>query len=172
MGFALFRSTIYVYPLSAWYDSKTHQEIIDGKLFGLILQSLGVTGTNGIDRHLCFQIVSELNATLFEIETSFSRNKSINECFGALNEYLTSETPNGLITAKSFVAYYLPLLNRLAKVFSRLAESIGRIGQLQILRLNLTYELSSASKFQARQLSSALSSLNRYAGLWVCLFGS
>lgn len=42
----------------------------------------------------------------------------------------------------------------------RLVESIGRIGQLQILRLNLTYELCMASKFQARQLSSALSSLN------------
>ena len=63
-------------------------------------------------------------------------------------------------TAKSFVAYYMPLPNRLIKIFAKLSESIGRIGQLQILRLNLTYELCMASKFQARQLSSALSALN------------
>ena len=64
------------------------------------------------------------------------------------------------LLAKSFVAYYLPLVSRLSKVFARLAESIGRIGQLQLLRLSLTYELATASRFQARQLSSALSALN------------
>ncbi len=51
-------------------------------------------------------------------------------------------------------------MSRLSKVFARLAESIGRIGQLQLLRLSLTYELATASRFQARQLSSALSALN------------
>ena len=63
-------------------------------------------------------------------------------------------------TAKAFVAYYLPLISRLNKILAKLSESIGRIGQLQILRLNLSYELCMASKFQARQLSSALSALN------------
>ncbi|KAI2805344.1 hypothetical protein RDWZM_008639 [Blomia tropicalis] len=154
------KNTIYVYSLSAWYDSKTHQEIIDGKLFSLILKSIGVTGTNGIDRLISFQIVSELNIVLNEIDANFGRNKSINELLSGNNGQLNSDTPNGIITAKNFVAYYFPLVSRMGKIFTKLSDSIGRIGQLQILRLSLAHELSMASKFQARQLSSALSTLN------------
>lgn len=28
---------IYVYSLTAWYDARSHQEVVDGKLFSLIL---------------------------------------------------------------------------------------------------------------------------------------
>lgn len=52
------------------------------------------------------------------------------------------------------------MMNRLSKILSKLAESIGHLGQLQIIRQNLVYELRMASKFHARQLSSALEVLN------------
>lgn len=63
--------------------------------------------------------------------------------------------------AKSYVAYFVPLMTRLAKVLARLSDSISRIGQMQLIRLSLAYELSMLSKFRARQFSSALGALNR-----------
>ena len=51
-------------------------------------------------------------------------------------------------------------MNRLSKILAKLSESIGHVGQLQIIRQNLCYELRMASKFHARQLSSALEVLN------------
>lgn len=61
-------------------------------------KSLGVTATNGIDRLICFQIVSELNKVLADIDLHFTRNKYISECFAKINDCLTSETPNGIVT--------------------------------------------------------------------------
>lgn len=54
----------------------------------------------------------------------------------------------------------MPLMTRLAKVLSTLSELINRIGQLQIIRKMIAYELRTCSKHQARQLSSALATLN------------
>lgn len=138
-----------------------------------------MAGTNGIDRLLSFQIVSELNKIFAKIDLNFVRNKSVSECFSNLNNYLNNDTPNGIITgtdlfsnilikiyllisAKSFIVYYIPVAQRLSKILVKLAESIGHIGQLQVIRQNLNYELAMASKFQARQLASALQTFNRY----------
>lgn len=52
------------------------------------------------------------------------------------------------------------MMNRLAKVLTKLAASVGHLGQLQMIRKNLVYELFMASKFHARQLSSALLAIN------------
>ncbi|KAH7642710.1 wash complex subunit strumpellin-like protein [Dermatophagoides farinae] len=155
-----YRTTIYVYGISAWHDQRTRSEIIDSKLFSLILKNFGVAGTNGLDRLLSFQIVAELNTIFTMIDTNFTRSKSTIECFAIINNYLNNETPNGIITSKSFIGHYLPMMNRLSKILSKLAESIGHLGQLQIIRQNLVYELRMASKFHARQLSSALEVLN------------
>lgn len=69
-------------------------------IFLLLQKSLGVTGTNGIDRLISFQIVSELTKVLADIDVQFTRNKSISECFSKINGCLSSETPNGIITCK------------------------------------------------------------------------
>ncbi|KAH9415169.1 hypothetical protein DERP_006260 [Dermatophagoides pteronyssinus] len=155
-----YHTTIYVYGISTWYDQRTRSELIDSKLFSLILKNFGVSGTNGLDRLVSFQIVAELNSIIRMIDMNFTRSKSTTECFAIIDNYLNNETPNGIITSKSFVAYYLPMMNRLAKILAKLAESIGHVGQLQIIRQNLCYELRMASKFHARQLSSALEVLN------------
>lgn len=104
------RTTIYVYGLSTWYDWKTHAEIVDGKLFSLIFKNFGVSGTNGLDRLISFQIVSELNSIFNNIDVNFTRNKSIANCFFIINNYLNSETPNGIITCKLWLFLFLLLI--------------------------------------------------------------
>lgn len=100
-----YRTTIYVYGISAWHDQRTRSEIIDSKLFSLILKNFGVAGTNGLDRLLSFQIVAELNTIFTMIDTNFTRSKSTIECFAIINNYLNNETPNGIITCKFFFLY-------------------------------------------------------------------
>lgn len=69
-------------------------------IYFFLQKCLGVTGTNGIDRLLSFQIVAELNKALGEIDGHFTRNKSITDCFAQISGCLSSETPNGIITCK------------------------------------------------------------------------
>ncbi|KPM05546.1 WASH complex subunit strumpellin-like protein [Sarcoptes scabiei] len=154
-----YRTTIYVYGVSAWYEWKSRNEIIDSKLFQLILFNFGVSGTNGLDRLISFHIVSRLNEIFDRIDCDIHRNKSICECFQIINDYLISENPNGIITG-DFIAYYLPLIQRLSKSLTKLADLISEIGQLQILRQNLVHEISMSSKFNARLLQTSLSILN------------
>jgi len=46
--------------MNTWYDTKTHQEVTNSRLFSEIQDTLGTFGLNGLDRLLCFMIVKEL----------------------------------------------------------------------------------------------------------------
>lgn len=49
--------------MNTWYDTKTHQEVTNSRLFSEIQDTLGTFGLNGLDRLLCFMIVKELQVT-------------------------------------------------------------------------------------------------------------
>lgn len=59
-----------------------------------------MTGTNGVDRLVSFQIVAEFNKIVNELETNFVRDKTAIEYFAILDDHLGTETPNGIITGK------------------------------------------------------------------------
>jgi hypothetical protein len=58
--FLICRTTIYVEHMTAWYDVKTHNEVINMKFFSKITNSVGTAGLTGLDRLFSFMIVTEL----------------------------------------------------------------------------------------------------------------
>lgn len=46
--------------MTAWYDVKTHNEVINMKFFSKITNSVGTAGLTGLDRLFSFMIVTEL----------------------------------------------------------------------------------------------------------------
>jgi len=57
------RLTCYVEQLNTWYDSRSHRQVTDKRLFSEVQNTLGTFGLNGLDRLLCFTIVKELQVT-------------------------------------------------------------------------------------------------------------
>jgi len=56
----IFRTTVYIEHMTAWYDLKTHNEVINLKFFSKITKSVGTAGLTGLDRLFSFMIVTEL----------------------------------------------------------------------------------------------------------------
>jgi hypothetical protein len=54
----------------------------------------------------------------------------------------------------------MPILNKLARLFPPALEVIMRIGQMQLLRTKIGYELNNAAKFDSKQLFHALATFN------------
>lgn len=44
----------------AWFDLKTQAEVLNFKVFSDIKNSIGVSGVTGLDRLICFMIVTKL----------------------------------------------------------------------------------------------------------------
>ena len=51
---------MYIEHMTAWYDLKTHNEVINLKFFSKITKSVGTAGLTGLDRLFSFMIVTEL----------------------------------------------------------------------------------------------------------------
>ena len=56
---------------------------------------------------------------------------------------------------------YVPIINRLSKLFSYCSDMILKIGQMQLLRTKIGYELNNAARFDSKQLLHALSTFNQ-----------
>lgn len=55
---------------------------------------------------------------------------------------------------------YSPILYKLARLTSTCMEILLKIGQMQLLRTKIGYELNNAAKFDSKQLFHALSTFN------------
>ena len=111
----LFRVTSYVDQMSAWYDVKTKQEVINIKVFEklevlwclnvryydnhwlcrkcklilpFIQKSVGTWGLTGLDRLLCFMIVQELQNFLVGLQRLVLRDKTWMDLLAGLNRTL------------------------------------------------------------------------------------
>lgn len=57
--------------------------------------------------------------------------------------------------------FYAPILTKLSKLFSFCTDLVLRIGQMQLLRTKIAYELNNAARFDSKQLLHALSTFNQ-----------
>jgi hypothetical protein len=64
--------TVYIEHMTAWYDLKTHNEVINLKFFSKITKSVGTAGLTGLDRLFSFMIVTELQVCFLNSCISFS----------------------------------------------------------------------------------------------------
>lgn len=149
------RSTVYIDQMTTWYDSKTHVEIVSLKLFSLIQKSVGTPGLTGLDRLLCFMIVTELQSLIRSYERVILGDKVWQEQLKSLHSLL--QPINKLIAQPSRM--YGPPISKASK-YVALLESLLRIGQMQLLRRRIAYELNTSCKFDSKHLEGSLQALN------------
>ncbi|XP_059692045.1 WASH complex subunit 5 isoform X2 [Gavia stellata] len=149
--------TCYIDQMNTWYDIKTHQEVTSSRLFSEIQDTLGTFGLNGLDRLLCFMIVKELQNFLSMFQKNILRDRTVQDTLKAL---MNAVSPlKGIIPNSNKV--YSAAIAKTQKIWTAYLDSIMKVGQMQILRRQITNELNYSCRFDSKHLAAALENLNK-----------
>ena len=136
------------------------EEVISiSKLFPLLEAAVGLNGLTGLDRLYGLRIKSVClqREFLHAADVTIFRDKNWIDML----ENLADSLNNGFVMASPYKFYHQQHVSRAAKPLANLSEAIVNIGHLQLLRNSIAYQLSSSSKFDAKLLYSALSTLDK-----------
>lgn len=150
------KSTIYVPQMRTWYDSKTKAEIVNPKLFTLMIKSIGTAGLNGLDRLMSFMINSEIHNIRRFMERNIVKDKTCQDLLMSFN----LKTDEAESESAALNRYYAPLLDRAGRSWLTLNDALLRVGQMQLAKMSIAHELNTTARFESRYLISALETLN------------
>ncbi|XP_077497040.1 WASH complex subunit strump isoform X1 [Amblyomma americanum] len=150
------KTTVYIDQSNAWFDAKSHVEVINLSLFALLQKSVGTPGLTGLDRLLSFMIVKELQGVLRSLERGMVKDKSWQELLTNMSKAL--QPVDGII--QNVGRTYSAALTKVAKTWSIFLESMLKIGQMQILRKAIAHELYTTAKFESKDLVGSLQTMN------------
>ncbi|XP_014473018.1 PREDICTED: WASH complex subunit strumpellin isoform X2 [Dinoponera quadriceps] len=149
------KTTVYIDHSLAWYDIRTQNEVLNYKIFSVILETIGTPGLSGLDKLISFYIVMELEALVHYVEKNI-RNKTwtsmLEDCEATLST---------LDSAKSNITkLHNSVSASSSKLWSPALEWTLKVGHYQLLRKKIAYELNTACKFEAKHMEAALRTLN------------
>lgn len=154
------KSTIFVPARQTWYDSRTQEETTSlTKLFPLLEAAVGTFGLAGLDRLFGLKIVTLLHNIVQLMETNVFRDKS---WIDMLDNLANSLNPVENVIAQPMKFYHQQHLSRATRALMTLMESIVDLGQLQLLRKQIAYKLSTGASFDAKLLHSSVKTFNQY----------
>lgn len=150
------RYTNYIQLSSAWYDAKAqHKEVINLKFISKIADSIEISGLSGLDKLYAHM----LSADLTEIHSIFIKNvvsiKGTTDILEQFTKDLNSKPPNPM-------KIYTNAVSKLNKCMpmSKYLDLLLHIGQKQILRRHISYELNISCRFKAKNYESSLRNFN------------
>lgn len=150
------KTTMYIDQMKAWYDMRTKHEITNRKLFEKIHRAVGSFGLSGLDRLLCFMIVKELQNFQRLVQRQVLKDKTWLEYFSILTR--TLNPLQGTIAQPQKV--YPQAISKTSRLWPQFLDIILRVGQLQLLRRQIAYELNTSCKFDSKFLASSLQTVN------------
>ncbi|ODN03655.1 WASH complex subunit strumpellin, partial [Orchesella cincta] len=152
------KTTLYLTATSSWYDLKSHVQILTPETFSMMEKAIGITGLTGLDKVVCF-LISENLQKIFKTLKSELAKSGIRDL---LAKTKTDFTPHVKIIPQP-VREYTNLFSRLWKGNTNvgvLFTCFQKIGQLQLIRRRIQYQLRVAASFHAKQLSECVSVLD------------
>ncbi|XP_041358411.1 WASH complex subunit 5-like [Gigantopelta aegis] len=150
------RSTAYIDQMKAWYDNRTKVEICNRTLFQKLHKAVGSFGLSGLDRLLCFMIVKEMQTFQSQLQKGLFRDKNWMEFFASFTK--TLNPLQGVVNQPQKL--YAQAVSKTSKAFQPFLDSILKVGQMQLLRRQICYELNTSCKFDSKFLASALQTMN------------
>ncbi|GAB0089631.1 WASH complex subunit homolog 5 [Sergentomyia squamirostris] len=148
--------TIYLDAQTAWYDFKTQKEGINLKFFPKIIGAIGPAGLMGLDKLYAFMIVTELQQLLATMDKNILKEKIWMDTLTAFGEEIT-QNPHAIPNPGKFYTQYT---GKYAKIWPKILDWVLRVGQKQILRKHLGYELNICCAFNSKNLESSLRTMN------------
>lgn len=150
------KTTIYVESATAWFDYKTQNQVVDIKLFSKITKSVGISGITGLDRLISFMIVTELQNLLVNLQKGVLKDKNWLDLLGLVAKELTPNTQHIANPSKVYTQW----ASRAQKVWPEVLDTVLKVGQLQLIRKHIFYELRTGCKFDSKHLASTLETMN------------
>ncbi|XP_047110859.1 LOW QUALITY PROTEIN: WASH complex subunit 5 [Schistocerca piceifrons] len=150
------KCTVYIEQKTAWYDMKTHNEIMNIKSFSKITRSVGTAGLTGLDRLFSFMIVTELQNFVNSLQRGILKDKGWLDVFSVVSKGLSPNTD----TVSNPGRFYSQYTSRAQKVWPQILEWVLKVGQMQVIKKHIAYELNISCKFESKNLASALQAMN------------
>uniref|UniRef100_A0A1B0D1J4 WASH complex subunit strumpellin n=1 Tax=Phlebotomus papatasi TaxID=29031 RepID=A0A1B0D1J4_PHLPP len=150
------QNTIYVDVKTAWYDYKTQKEGINLKFFPKIIGAIGPAGLMGLDKLFAFNIVTELQQLLATMDKNIFKEKIWLDTLTAFADEITKNVH----TIPNPSKFYPTYINRYAKIWPKILDWVLKIGQKQILRKHIGYEINICCAFNSKNLESSLRTMN------------
>ncbi|XP_067001738.2 WASH complex subunit 5 [Anabrus simplex] len=150
------KTTVYIEQMTEWYDVKTRNEVINLKFFSKITKSVGTAGLTGLDRLFSIMIVTELQNYLNALQKGVLKDKNWLEMFTSVSKGLSPTTS----LVRNPTRFYTQYTSRAQKVWPQILDWILKVGQMQLLRKHIAYELNISCKFNSKFLAAALQTMN------------
>lgn len=155
------KTTIYVDLLTAWFDVKSHQELINQKFTGKINESIEIYGLVGLDKLFSFMVSDHLETIYKVLLKQTLKEKQWIEHFQKFTDDLNVRkmtSKNGSKIENPFKIYQI-FISKSSKLPNILPHILS-MGQKQIWRDHFAHELTTTSRLSCRNLSDSLSAFN------------
>ncbi|KAJ5073715.1 wash complex subunit strumpellin [Anaeramoeba ignava] len=122
----------------------------------LMSDSIGVAGLYGLDKLYAFMIVRKMQIFLTEYKTAITKNTKFQTIYEEIETRLNEKTFEDENKSKIYAEY----CQKTATISDSFLYIVMQIGQLQILRRQISNELNFICKLDSNILFSALESMN------------
>lgn len=139
-----------------WVDWKDKHEVLGLRFFNKMSRAVGIPGLAGVDRLFAFMIATELQGLVANWQKLAAREKDVQAILTDVAKQISSSSTIG-----NSVKVYTAMINKSNKLVQSLLEPILKIGQMQLLRVHIAYELSSSCQFESPHLANALETFNK-----------
>ncbi|CAK1556303.1 unnamed protein product [Leptosia nina] len=134
------RSCIYINVCAAWYDVKTNTEVVNNRTFSKLNDAVGVVGFHGLDTLYGYMIKNQLQQLQLTIQAS-------HEKFSAnLKNIDLKEIEQTISKGHKFT--------------QQISDTLLIVGELQLLRKHIAYQLNTSCKIDSAHLEASLRTMN------------
>ncbi|KAL9189378.1 hypothetical protein ACHAXT_009053 [Thalassiosira profunda] len=144
--------TTYSLEKSGWFMSDG-TEVCGLKAVSLLRQAIGVYGLTGVDRLLCYRILHELHRFVKFFRTNVSKQ-------AVLLEQLRDELFPEWKTPQNAVNIYASGAKKTEMLMLPMLTCFRRVGQAQLLRKMIRFELQRRARVDAKLLQHTVSTCN------------
>lgn len=156
------KATIYVDLLTAWFDVKSHQELMNQKFTGKINESIEIYGLVGLDKLYSFMISDHLETVHKLLLKETLKEKTWIELFQKFTDEMNARQSSSRDRSKLENPFknYNNFINKCHKSLPNILPQILSVGQKQIWRNHIAHELTTTSRLNCKNLNDSLSAFN------------
>ncbi|EGG23615.1 hypothetical protein DFA_05749 [Cavenderia fasciculata] len=146
------RTTLYLNQIG-WFEPQTSKELVGINTWSLLQQSVGIFGLTGLDKLYCFMMVKDLQVFVNQIRQLVEKSLK-----GFIAEFEESLRPTTSIPDN--IQRYQTALDKTKGLCPIFIDVLTKIGQVQLLRRQISNQLNFHCKIDSNMLFCALDVMN------------
>ncbi|KAF2071648.1 hypothetical protein CYY_007041 [Polysphondylium violaceum] len=146
------KTTLYLNQIG-WFEPTTGKELIGISTWSLLHQGVGIFGLTGLDKLFCFMMVKDLQ--VFVAQTRQLVEKGLKVFLAEFEESLRPTT-----TIPDNIQRYQVAIDKTKPLAPIFIDVLTRIGQMQLLRRQISNQLNFHAKIDSNMLLCSLDVMN------------